>query len=83
MNATVRKVSESGKSMFVSTEQRANEFAMETIAGYCNNPEGKYKEGDTIENFPKVKGTETKYDKDGKPLVTKNGQPLKFLVWED
>lgn len=79
-SAKVLKVSQSGKSIFVRCQRNA--FDTKGIAGYCSNPEGKYKEGDIIPNFPTPTGIEhrTKPDSD-EIMCTESGEPLSFLVW--
>lgn len=80
MEGKVLKVSESGKSIFVKVQ--LNAFDSRGIAGYCANPEGKFKEGDIIPNFPKPTGIENRYQEDGTTVMaTKTGEPLSFLVW--
>ncbi len=79
--ATVLRVSESGKSLFVKVKRHA--FDNQGIAGYCANP-GNLKVGDVIEQFPMPTGVEHRKKPDGvdgELMCTEKGEPLQYLTW--
>lgn len=76
--AKVLKVSESGDSIFVNVKK--HQFDTKGITGYCANPEKQFKAGDIIPDFPMPTGVENR-EIEGKLAVTKEGEPLSFLVF--